>query len=94
MSRRLTRRLPPSLLTTRPGAYSSPRRLNRPRSNDIVWLTSDSTQELTCAISDIATAVACPVCNESLGLSLTVIFFSLRQVQMDRKIVEFVFHMR
>eukprot|EP00518_Triparma_eleuthera_P011616 CAMPEP_0182479504 /NCGR_PEP_ID=MMETSP1319-20130603/34306_1 /TAXON_ID=172717 /ORGANISM="Bolidomonas pacifica, Strain RCC208" /LENGTH=592 /DNA_ID=CAMNT_0024680931 /DNA_START=252 /DNA_END=2030 /DNA_ORIENTATION=+ len=62
-------------------------------SNDIVWLTSDSTQELTCAISDIATAVACPVCNESLGLSLTVIFFSLRQVQMDRKIVEFVFHM-
>ena len=63
-------------------------------SNDIVWLTSDSTHELTCAISDIATAVACPVCNEGLSLSLTVIFFSLRQVQMDRKVVEFVFHMR
>jgi len=49
--------------------------------------------ELSCAISDIKTAVACPVCCESEGVSITVIFFALESLQMDRGIVEFVFHM-
>ncbi|GMI05614.1 hypothetical protein TrVE_jg1094 [Triparma verrucosa] len=63
-------------------------------SADIVWLTStSSSDELSCAISDIKTAVACPVCNESLGVSVTVIFFALKGLVMDRSIVEFVFHM-
>ena len=62
--------------------------------NSLVWLTtSNQPSPLDCAISDIKTAVAIPVSNKSLGMSLTVIFFSIRRVKSDFRKSEILRHM-
>jgi hypothetical protein len=62
--------------------------------NSLVWLTSSNAPSpLDCAISDIKTAVAVPVYNKIVGVGLTVIFFSIRKIKVDKRVAELIEHM-
>jgi len=62
--------------------------------NSLFWLTSSNAPSpLDCAISDIKTAVAVPVSNNIICVGLTVIFFSVRKIKVDKRVAELVEHM-
>jgi len=63
---------------------------------DVVWVTAHTVhgaEALKCAISDVRTAVAVPVCHMGSGVNVTIIYFSIRRAIMKPVAVEFLVHM-